>query len=238
MRFATALVLVSLVSTPAVVQGQPAPVRIARVALRDGPGDATLVRRALTASSAELRVCQERRIARGVRVVGRMDIALVVGPGEASRVEVVTRPEESDRALEACLLRVVRALDVVVPATTTFHVMLALSASAAREVAGDDPAVIRAEIVAARAEARCIARAASGLERLLAAWERAGPRGRERLAARIAAARAARSLCGPGLLGTLGTGLGQGLGVGLGDPCPGCPGTMRSTSSAWPTGGE
>jgi hypothetical protein len=225
------LALASLVSIllAAPVSAQAPLVRVVRVAPRAGagPDESAVVDRALRAHRASFVACQERRVAQGASYRGRLDVTLVVPPGEATpEAEVTRRASDPDPALEACLLQMMRRLRITfADARTdpaTFQVVLAVSAPPeSPPLAAADAASVRSEIAAAREEARCLTRAAGRLERLLAALERAGPRRREAIAVQIAEARAASAACGASLFGSLGTGTGL-TGVGIGDHCAGC----------------
>lgn len=150
----------------------------------------------------------------GVRIAGRIDVALVLPPtGEGASAEVAARSFEPDARLEACLLQLMRRARIPpVDEPTTFTVRFELSAPDATppEASVDEGPAIRAEIASDRRTARCLTRLATRLERLLQAYERAGPRRRASLSARIAEARLDRVTCHAGTLGSIGSLLGAG----------------------------
>ncbi len=221
--FAAALLL----SCSSLASAQEPLVRLAGVQRTDGPQDEIALRRVLAISRAGFRACQERRVADGARVEGRLTIVVVTGPdGLISSAEVTQRTFEPDGPLEACILSVLRRARVpVADAPSTFIVGLILGvpgdAPPATPAPADEATRLRAEVLQARDEARCLNRAARRLERVLTEWELAGPARRQLLATRIAEARAARSMCSGGIASLLG-GL-PSTGLGPTDPsCPGC----------------
>lgn len=176
-----------------------------RVETGDSPGSLADVRHVLARWSPSLSACYAQRVDE-VRTEGRLDLLLTVPAGASTpRVGVERRSFEADPDLEACFIAVMSAVRLVPQqAPRTFVVSLVLTAPP--RVSLHDIHTMRGEVATTRAESRCLARAASRLERLAGEWERA-PRRRRRLEAAIIAAREA--LRGCSLRNTLGAALQQ-----------------------------
>jgi hypothetical protein len=195
------------------------------VHVREGRVDLARIRESLARGSRWLRACYERAVAGGMRVSGRLDVHLSLRAGRVlPHAAVARRTFDQSPELEDCLLNVLRTLtNAPHDAPSELLVSLTLVLPPPAPVV-EDPRVLRAEALSARAESRCLARVAQRLERIAAAWERA-PHRREPLARALLEARQARNACSPQTLRALvdAAGTNMLLPSGIG-PCQACIG--------------